>query len=129
MIRKVDKKDLKSTVHARYLRIPPWSKIICRTCAPRDGDYIVHVKVKEHKKKGALKVYGLLFECDHELTVGSHVDIEIILSEDSERFRGYGQIIEVQRLCEGGPFRTKVDFRAASDEETQMIARLAGKFC
>ena len=113
---------------AKYLRIPPWSKVTCRACPPRDNDYDVHVKVKEHRMKGSLKVYGLLFECDRELSVGSYVDIEIFLSEDLEMFKAYGRIVEVRSLGKEGLFWTKMDFKASSDEEVETIARFAGKF-
>lgn len=124
----MEEKDLKGQPSFKYLRIPPWSKIECRICPPREDDYSVHVKVREHRKKGGIKVCGLLFEFDRELPLWSHVELQILLSEDSDTFKGYGRVSSVRKMGRDGPFRTKIDFKASSEEEETIIARFAGKF-
>ncbi|MDP8246627.1 MAG: hypothetical protein P9M00_00645 [Candidatus Tritonobacter lacicola] len=124
----MDERKLKEIKYLKYLRAPPWSRITCRLCSRRESDYVVYVKMKEHRKKGGVKVCGLLFEYDRELPVGTHVELEIVLSEDSERFICYGRIAEVRKPESEGSYRTKFDFMASSDEEANMIARFAGKF-
>ena len=129
-------------MHGRYLRIPSWAALRCRTL-PAHGPAasVVSIEIEKHRPipvrepivpeeaHGGASADGVLFEWGERLPPGTPVEIEFALLPGEAPVVLKGEVVDAA-ACEDarGLHRIRMGFIAATDAEVDAIALFVKKY-
>ncbi len=117
------------TSRERYIRLPHWTAISWKLREDIEDAHSFELKAMEHRSSGArLKICGFTFETVEEPPIGSCIELEIKLSEDTKPMKALVRVVNIERDSDGGHFRVEGNFLASSEMEMKEIARFVRKY-
>jgi hypothetical protein len=129
-------------LHGRYLRIPSWASVRCRTLATLDPSASsVSIEIEKHRPipvkepivpeelHGGPAADGLLFDGAECLSPGTLIEIEFAFQPDDAPVRLRGEVIDA-KACdeERDRYQIRMGFIAGTEAEVDVIAQFVKKF-